>query len=110
MVCVSLYLITVFQQVIRLNKCTRYSLRVNSKRANNYKEEDVTQSILMVSPVVFTSPFGESEAPVISLISTLFRNCGNCESICLSCYISILLLIQKQIQLYKQIKAKMKYS
>lgn len=107
MVCVSLYLITVFQQVIRLNKCTRYSLRVNSKRANNYKEEDVTQPILMVSPVVFTSPFGESEAPVISLISTLFRNC---ESICLSCYISILLLIQKQIQLYKQIKAKMKYS
>lgn len=64
---------------MRLNKCTRYSLRVNSKRAYNYIQEDMTPLVLMVSPVVFTSPFGESEATVISLISTLFRSCeSNC--------------------------------
>lgn len=51
------------------------------KRANNYIQEDVTQLALMVSPVVFTSPFGESGATVISLISTLFRICESIPSV-----------------------------
>lgn len=39
----------------------------------------MTQLVSIVSPVVFTSPFGESDATVISLIFSLLRIC---ESIC----------------------------
>jgi len=47
----------------------------HDKKANSHVQEDVRPSALMVSPAVFTSPFGESDAAVISLIFTLFRIC-----------------------------------
>lgn len=43
----------------------------------------MTQLVLMASPVVFTSLSGESDATVISLISSLFRICESILSVLL---------------------------